>query len=132
MKGYDKKGSYEGMSTWQLLQKVFVGILTESKSITTLVTVMSEKKGAEKTALYGAVLKSNQRIRELVRFLDSLLAEQDEFSKNMASLYDWYLENLDIVTDSASTLENVQVASANLITQAEGFLDIWSTVKSGK
>jgi len=122
----------EGLSPWQLMHKTYSMLLVESKSLSGMFVDMdTDIKGAERILMMSAKSKIVGKIKTVVRFLETLLVEGDALSKNMGSLYDWYLTNLDIMVDPASSPSEIKDASANMITQAEGFVDIWRQVAHG-
>lgn len=127
---YEKTNSgAEALSPWQLLNKTYEMLLVESKSLAGVVKNKVTKPNTPKTEYKIATLKISNKIKTVMLFLESLLVEGEDFSHNMASLYSWYLSNLEILIDEGQPTLKRKEAASNLIKQAEGFVEIWGAMK---
>lgn len=127
---YEKANSgAEALSPWQLLNKTYEMLLVESKSLVGVVKHKVTKPDVSKTEYKVATLKISNKIKTVMYFLESLLVEGEEFSHSMASLYSWYLSNLDVLIDEGQSPMKRKEAATNLVKQAEGFVEIWGGMR---
>lgn len=114
--------SLENLTPWQLVNSVYEALLIETNSLINLVTVPFANKDDARKA-FAKKLDIKNKILELIRYLESLLEVDEEFSLTMHSLYGWYRQNLDLLLESDA--DSVEPIALNLQAQANGFLEIW-------